>query len=110
MTDFNYDPAMVSYPRRAAQKVRVTLGAWDYRKTVDVVIGGNCMGIPVLEAAADQVKTLFPTGVVLERENGDTLQVELDMGPDFMDDLIIGVEVIAIVPWTEREKLVWGEV
>lgn len=53
MNYFNYDPNLATSTRPAQHTVRVTLGAWDYRKVFDVelVFKSGRLGYNVLKAA-----------------------------------------------------------
>lgn len=57
----NYDPNMVNSGRTATQRVRLTFGVWDYRKTMDVLVRGNITGLQVIEAAIDNAYAELPT-------------------------------------------------
>lgn len=49
----DYDPNLTSCGRMAKQTVRLTFGIWEYRKTMDVVVGGNCSGMDVIDYAVE---------------------------------------------------------
>jgi hypothetical protein len=51
----NYDPNFVLCGRMAEQHVRLTFGRWEYRKTIETVVGGNCTGLDVIECAIANV-------------------------------------------------------
>jgi hypothetical protein len=120
----NYDP---NFAHSMAKKtVRVTLGAWDYRRVIDVEISGNTFGLDVIEAACRAIWEDLPTltdpftdedsGVarlVMTRpaEGGegdpDTLTIddEDERGDEWIADMVVAAEVIAIVP-EDRKRTV----
>jgi hypothetical protein len=51
----NYDPNLVLCGRTAKQRVRLTFGSWDCRKTVEAAVSGNCRGLDVIECAVETV-------------------------------------------------------
>jgi hypothetical protein len=44
----NYDPNMFCCGRMSNQTVRFVFGTWEYRKTIDTVVSGNCQGLDVI--------------------------------------------------------------
>lgn len=104
----NYDPNMTNSGRMAKQTVRLTFAQWEYRKTVEVVVGGNCTGLTVIECAVDNLydsldETDFGS-VQLELEamdgSGDTLCCEDDEGhgEEWLKDMLISAEIVSIRP------------
>ena len=100
----NYDPNMTSSGRMAKQTVRLTFGCWDYRKTVETVVGGNCTGFNVIDTAVGRVYEELPEErgavyIVLERGD-DTLYCDADeeRGEEWLRDMLIAAEIVAIEP------------
>lgn len=102
----NYDPNLAQGRHMAAQTVRLTFGQWEYRKVIDVKVGGNCSGLSnILSAALSNVIRELPTDgdfpqMLMER-NGDTLTTDPDEDEDIDDwlgKMLVGAEIIAIEP------------
>jgi hypothetical protein len=100
---FNYDPNI----HWAKQRVRVTLGQWDYRTVIETTVGGNCKGFEIFDSAVCNAWESLLTRKIFEdeyayveltRANGDTLLCEDDMldGEDWLKELVIGIEIVAI--------------
>jgi hypothetical protein len=102
----NYDPNLVLSGRRAKQSVRLTFGIWDYRKTVETVVSGNCRGLTVIECAIENVyENLGNNGwgnkeIVLLTEDGKELACSDDDYDDyeFLEEKLISAEIIGIEP------------
>jgi len=99
----NYDPNVISDGSK--QTVKLTFGMWDSRKEITVEVGGNCSGLTVIDCAVENVyDQLEPedgiTFITLTNANGDELECEddLDQGADFLKNMLIGAEIIAIAP------------
>lgn len=101
----NYDPNIAW----AKQLVRVTLMQWDYRATVETVVGGNCQGFEIFECAIGNAYDGLPTRkydgdeyphVVLTRADGDTLECEDEelTGEDWLKRMVVGIEIIGQEP------------
>lgn len=121
----NYDP---NFAHSMAKKtVRVTLGSWDYRKVIDVTIGGNTIGLSVIESACRSIwedlpvvgSDVFPeeggiAQLVMTRpsEDGsgeDTLIIddEDERGEDWIADMVLAAEIVSIVPEERPRKGKW---
>ncbi len=112
----DYDPNLTLCGRMALQKVRLTFGLWEYRKTIEVEVGGNCTGLSVIDCAVgiahDQLeerKSRFGTeryssySVILMHDISAPDQ-ELECsdyclrGEDWLKDMLIAAEIISIEP------------
>lgn len=51
----NYDPNMFCCGRMVNQTVRFVFGTWEYRKTIESVVFGNCQGLNVIEAGIENI-------------------------------------------------------
>jgi hypothetical protein len=90
--------------RWAKHRVRMTFGLWDYRVTLEEIIGGNCRGLDVLESAISEaylhsvvVRGDYEYGAVtMTRANGDQLhcQDDDDQGETWLEDMLVGYEVV----------------
>ncbi len=108
MNVMNYDPNMTNSGRMAKQTVRLTFGMWEYRKTVETEVGGNCTGLTVIDCAVSNVYEELPenrygaTYLVMKSlaDPEDTLQCEddEDQGGYWLKDMLVGAEIIAIRP------------
>lgn len=107
----NYDPNLTMSGNKAKQTVRLTFGQWDYRKTFEVEVGGNCRGLSVIEAAVDVVLDGLPTYewdgevsiLVLEKTEDGTvheLQCDDEEGhyEEWLKSMLLSAEIIAIRP------------
>lgn len=100
----NYNPNMTCSGRMAKQVVRLTFGQWEFRKTIDVTVGGNCTGLGVIDSAVgiafDKLDSDGYSGVfiVMGRADGETLRVQDDeeRGDDWLKDMIISAEIVSI--------------
>ena len=101
----NYDPNLTYCGRDATQTVRIVFGIWEYRKTIEVGVGGNCLGFDVIEAAIDAFyDKLFyesdsvPKLVLIHPVTGTELlhEDDEDRGPDWLRKLVISVEIVNI--------------
>jgi hypothetical protein len=112
----NYDPNLVYCGRMAEQKVRLTFGQWDYRKTVETVVGGNCRGLEVIDCAVDNVyedldSDMFENKeILLTKDDGEELLCSDDEGEDmnFLKNMLIAAEIIDIKPDEIRRCRVCG--
>jgi hypothetical protein len=102
----NYDPNFVLSGRMAQQRVRLTFGTWEFRKTVETVVGGNCRGMTVIDCAIEDVYERLDTDnwgakeIVLVKEDGDELTCpdeEYD-GYEFLKNMLIAAEIVSIEP------------
>lgn len=110
----NYDPNFTLCGRMAKQTVRLTFGQWQYRTSMEVVVGGNCNGLSVIECAV---------GLAYEQLDGvpffndDTAEDDLmkvinigDLqcsdewleGEDWLKGMLISAEIINIEPEAEQ--------
>lgn len=102
----NYDPNMVLCGRMAKQTVRLTFGIWEYRCTKEVVVGGNCTGLQVIETAVESLYDKLPEdewGVKFitmesEKENHENSDEE-ERGEEWLKDMLIAAEIITIEPY-----------
>src|SRR5690348_7770943 len=96
----NYDPNMTCSGRTAKQTVRLTFGVWEYRKTMEATVGGNCTGLNVIECAVHQAFRELPTFKVFDEEcayielpnaEGDSLRCndDDDRGEDWLKDMLV---------------------
>ena len=109
----NYDPNLVTSGRMAVQTVRLTFGEWDYRRTVETTVGGDCRGLSVIEGALENILDELPEDdwegktITLEDEEGNELSCnsnEGDCEPDkWLSDMLISVEIIDIQPENGKE-------
>ncbi len=114
----DYDPNLVSSGRMAKQKVRLTFGLWEYRKTAEVEVGGNCTGLSVIDCAVgvahDQLeerhtytgsdmRQFISYSVITMEHMSDpnrTLESSDDdlRGEDWLKDMLVSAEIIGIEP------------
>jgi hypothetical protein len=104
----NYDPNLTNSGRMAKQTVRLTFAQWEYRKTIETEVGGNCTGLTVIECAVDNVYDSLPRNrhdcAYLEMGavdgSGDTLICEddEDSGDEWLKDMLVCAEIVAIRP------------
>lgn len=70
----------------------VDLQQWDYKETIKVSCGGNMSGLEVIIGAIEFYLDDH-NEVILTRENGDTLSVDLTREDD-LKELVVGVRLI----------------
>ncbi len=76
----NYDHNLVFCGRMAKQTVRLTFGIWDYRYETETVVGGNCLGLDVIDTAVEGVYDRLPEErhglkyLIMKKENDDELE------------------------------------
>lgn len=113
----NYDPNLTYCGRRAVQRVRLTFGQWDYRKTMEVEVGGNCLGMTVINCAVgiayDRLEQRGIHGsdetyAVVMLQKLDSQEEELECcdeenhGDEWLRDMLIAAEILSIEP---RDKV-----
>lgn len=103
----HYDPNLVSDGKMASQTVRLTFGMWDYRAEKEAVIGGNCLGLDVIETAVEDVYERLPESKHGEKElvleNGEGFAICRDCaraGDDWLKNMLVKAEIVKI----EEEK------
>lgn len=89
-------------------EVEVTFGAWDYRKTLKAVVGGNCRGLDIINCAIGSICDDLPSYpnndedgvaiIVLENEDGGTLECEDEegRGEDWLKEMVISARIISL--------------
>lgn len=99
----NYDPNMTNSGRMAKQTVKLTFQLWEYKTEIEEVVGGNCTGLTVIEAAiTNAYDRLAPDRgvpiIMLTNSNGDQLECgdEEDKGEDWLGDMLVKAEITAI--------------
>lgn len=101
-----YDPNKRWHP----QTVRLTFMVWEYRATMNVVVGGNCFGFTILATAAriayDKLEsrpardeygdTVEMARIILRSPAGEDLICEDDEleGEDWLMGMIISAEIV----------------
>ncbi|MBE5254567.1 DUF5406 family protein [Mixta mediterraneensis] len=107
MSEMNYDPNLVCSGKFANQKVKLTFGQWDYRAEIIAEVGGNCMGMTVIESAVEDAYDRLPTVhsynlkyLSLHNKNGDVLECpdDCDEGDDWLAKMLVAAEIISIEP------------
>lgn len=104
----NYDPNLTCSGSMAKQTVRLTFGMWEYRKTLETEVGGNCTGLTVIDCAVGNIYDNLPENhygaASMEMDamdkSGDTLLCEDDeeRGEEWLKDMLISAEITAIRP------------
>jgi len=101
----DYDPNLVFSGCTAVQTVRLTFGQWEYRKTMEVAVGGNCRGFSVIEAAVENAYEKLPDAshasgvktITLIDESGGEMECDEDE-EDWLNNMLIAAEIIDIKP------------
>lgn len=108
----DYDPNLTNSGQMAKQRVRLTFAQWKYRTTREVVIGGNCTGLSVIDSAVETVLEDLEyteyegreySRITLEDGDGNTLEYEDEdcRCDDWLKDMLIAAEIVEIVPADE---------
>jgi hypothetical protein len=103
----NYNPELVCMGRKAKQQVELTLQTWGYSSVVFTQVGGNCLGLSVIETAIGIVydrlvklseETGNPVRIVLTAPDGTELICEDDdeSGEDWIKDMVVGARILSI--------------
>lgn len=102
----NYDPNLIR-SGKIKQTIKLIFGMWEYRKEVEIEVGGNLKGLSVIDHAIYSVFESLPyrqcpdgdvTTIVLSHPNGDTLECDDDEmnGEDWLHEMLISAEIVAI--------------
>lgn len=95
MPKLNYDPNI----RWSTKTVRLVFGQWQYRKSIEVEIDGNTLGLSVIqcamEAAFDQLSEGNEAASVELAHHQRTLEIMIENQND-LDDLLVHAEIIAM--------------
>lgn len=106
----NYDPNFTMCGRVTDQTVRLTFGQWQYRTTIEIVIGGNQNGLNVIEYAVECAYDRLDTIPFFNDETGDDDEMAvIDIGAlecqdedlrrdAWLKDMLISAEIINIEP------------
>jgi len=105
----NYDPNLTNCGRMAKQKVRLTFGVWKYRTTRETIVGGNCLGLEVIDCAVSNVFEELDykeirgeqiEEIILEDADGNTLHCDDDEDRDeeWLKNMLVAAEILEIVP------------
>jgi len=97
----NYDPNRAY--NMTIQKVKLVFGRHEYRKIVETIVGGNCLGFTVIEAAIENIYDDLETEddipkITLSTDDGNTLELSDEMfeGSDWLKNLVISATIISI--------------
>lgn len=101
----NYGPNSAASANMTKQTVRLTFGLSEYRKVVDVVVGGCCKGFSVIESAINgALAGLYGdndiASITLESQEKGTLRCEdeCDRQENWLQDMLISAEILSIIP------------
>jgi hypothetical protein len=91
--------------RWGKQVVALTVQQWDYFHVFTVEVGGNCLGMSVIDCAVGILYERLDGRLVLKRVNGDTLECtdEEDRGDDWLKNMITSAQIIEWKPPTLNE-------
>ena len=107
MSEMNYDPNLVCSGRFADHKIKLTFGQWDYRAEMIAEVGGNCMGLTVIESAVSEAYDQLPTMhsydmpyIRLADKAGNVLECadEDDEGEEWLAKMLVSAEIVSIEP------------
>lgn len=100
----NYDPNMVHCGRITKQTVRLTFGQWKARCVKEVVVGGNCTGLTVIETAIESLYDKLPDKTLVMEDLDDTLECsdDEDRGEEWLKDMLVAAEIISIEPYERK--------
>lgn len=100
----NYDHNLVFCGRFVNQTVKLTFGLWEYRAEIETVIGGNCLGLEVIDTAVEDVYDKLPTErhglkqLIMTDNNGGTLDCVDNEGNeyDWLKNMLVKAEITKI--------------
>lgn len=100
----SYDPNLVFCGRFVNQTVKLTFGLWEYRAEMENAVGGNCLGLVVIETAIENVYDKLPTErhglkqLIMTDKDGGTLDCVDDAGEeyDWLRNMLIKAEIVKI--------------
>ena len=105
----NYDPNTIS--NFCTQKVRLTLGTWNYRLVEEVEVHGNVMGLAVLESAVEALYEKLPENhdgvpqlILIDGENQLFCDDEEEHGKFWLERYVLSAEIIGLEPEKHKEK------
>lgn len=99
----NYDPNLLNSGYMAKQTIKLTFAEWDYRAEVEVVVGGNLRGGSVIDAAIEKFfderfdDERNAARVDMENADGDTLINDEIEDWEYLKDMLVKAEIVAIV-------------
>ena len=90
------------------QHVEIVLQQWQYEARFVELVGGNCLGVDVMEAAFGNLYDRLegdPVRVRLTAPNGDTLlcEDEHDRGDEWLKEMCVSIRIVAYDPPTVNE-------
>lgn len=98
--------------KMAMHTVRLTFGLSEYQKVVDVVVGGCCKGLAIIESAINGVlRGLYGDNEVaaITLESKDKRQLrcedERDRQEHWLQDLLISAEILPFTPLAAAERV-----
>lgn len=109
----NYDPNLTNSGNMAFQAVRLTFAMWDYRAVMEVTVGGNCRGLTVIDCAVENAyEKLEQRGIYCSADTYAVINMtkignpeeilecgdDENHGEDWLKDMLVSAEIIAIVP------------
>lgn len=100
----NYDQNLVFCGGMVKQTVRLTFGMWEYRAEKEAVVGGNCLGLEVIETAVESVYENLPEDrhgakeLVMKNDEGTSLQCcdEEEAGEYWLKNMLVKAEIVSI--------------
>ena len=110
----NYDPNLTMSGNMAKQTVKLTFGIWEYRKEMLVEIKGNTNGLSVIRAAVSFAFDDLPFEkhgreeityiVLIKGEDEMRCDDDEDKGEDWLENMLVGAEIISIVPLPDEDE------
>ncbi|MHC6758234.1 DUF5406 family protein [Yersinia ruckeri] len=106
----DYDPNLLYFSGDISQTISLTFAQWKYRKTIEVTVKGNYIGISVIKTALKMVYVALPQyseGVAMmimaDPLNGHSLHNNDDdmRGTRWLEDMLISSEITS---FTYKEK------
>lgn len=108
----NYDPNLTNSGRMAKQTVELVFQVWDNKATYTETVGGNTMGLSVIDCAVGMVYDNLEdhpynagTPVIyLIDDKGERLECadEENEGEDWLKAMLVSAKIVAIEPDTAR--------
>ena len=110
-----YDPNEFNLHQSAKQIVELTVQQWQYKKVVHYESSGNAMGMDLIDHAIYSTYEGLPVDdrkdsyIILTDEAGNTLECtdEDFRGEDWLKEMIVKSEIIAVEPVIDRRSSKW---
>ena len=108
----NYDPNLVLCGREAEFTVNLIFGLWKFRRSFTAIVGGNCMGLDMIDCAVEKVYEDLPINaegskqIILKDSQRNELVCTDDEDNEerWLKDMLISAEILEIEPFNRNKE------